>query len=532
MQYQIASYLQHGPKRCVIQAFRGCGKSYVSAGYVLWRLLLDPKLNFLVISASKSRSDDFSTFCLRLLNDMPLLEHLKPAENQRCSKVSFDVNGSPASQAPSVKSLGITGQITGSRADVIIADDVEVLNNSATEGMRQKLSETIKEFDSVVKPLDTSKIIYLGTPQSYNSIYRLLPERGFKTCIWPSRFPNERERQAYGDTFSPELANEISQNPTLVGQPTDPQRFSEADLLEREASYGRSGFALQFQLNTSLSDQNRYPLKLADLIVLNLNPDVAPQKAVWSSSPELCCNELPNVGLNGDRFYRPMSIVEPWVKYEGCVMAIDPSGKGRDETAYAVVKMLHGQLFLAESGGLTEGYTPKSLGILADVAKKHGVNHTIIEENFGGGMFTSLIKPVFAKVHPCQIEEVRHSKQKEARIIDVLEPVFSSHKFIVDSEVIRKDYQEADARGLDTHLKYSLFYQMSRITRDRGALSNDDRLDALAMAVQYWVEQMGRDIDLALSEQKDRLLDEELEKFKDSVFNRKPRGTSWFSFKK
>ena len=114
----------------------------------------------------------------------------------------------------------------------------------------------------------------------------------------------------------------------------------------------------------------------------------------------------------------------------------------------------------------------------------------------------------------------------------MLEPVFSSHKFIVDSEVIRKDYQEADARGLDTHLKYSLFYQMSRITRDRGALSNDDRLDALAMAVQYWVEQMGRDIDLALSEQKDRLLDDELEKFKDSVFGRKPRGTSWFSFKK
>jgi len=191
VQYQIAEYLQHGPKRCVIQAFRGCGKSYVSAGYVLWRLLLDPKLNFLVISASKSRSDDFSTFCLRLLSEMPLLEHLKPTEEQRCSKVAFDINGAPASQAPSVKSIGITGQITGSRADVIIADDVEVLNNSATEGMRHKLSETIKEFDAVIKPLETSKVIYLGTPQSYNSIYKMLPVRGFTTCVWPSRFPSE-----------------------------------------------------------------------------------------------------------------------------------------------------------------------------------------------------------------------------------------------------------------------------------------------------------------------------------------------------
>jgi hypothetical protein len=529
VQYQIAEYLQHGPKRCVIQAFRGCGKSYVSAGYVLWRLLLDPKLNFLVISASKSRSDDFSTFCLRLLSEMPLLEHLKPTEEQRCSKVAFDINGAPASQAPSVKSIGITGQITGSRADVIIADDVEVLNNSATEGMRHKLSETIKEFDAVIKPLETSKVIYLGTPQSYNSIYKMLPERGFKTCVWPSRFPTEKERIAYGDSFSTDLRDELHNDPTLLGKPTDPQRFSEADLMEREASYGRSGFALQFQLNTSLSDHNRYPLKLSDLIVMTLNPDMGPQKAVWASSPELTWHELPNVGLNGDRFYRPMSIVEPWVKYDGCCMSIDPSGKGRDETAYAVVKMLHGQLFLAEIGGLMEGYSPKSLEALAEVAKKHGVNAVIIEENFGGGMFTSLIKPVFARIHPCNIEEVRHSKQKEARIIDVLEPVMSSHKLIVDSDLVRKDYADCDVRGLDTALKYSLFYQMSRITRDRGALSNDDRLDALAMAVQYWVEQMGRDTDLALVEQKDRLLDDELAKFAEGVFGKKRKQQTWMS---
>lgn len=529
VQYQIAEYLQHGPKRCVIQAFRGCGKSYVSAGYVLWRLLLDPKLNFLVISASKSRSDDFSTFCLRLLSEMPLLEHLKPTEEQRCSKVAFDINGAPASQAPSVKSIGITGQITGSRADVIIADDVEVLNNSATEGMRHKLSETIKEFDAVIKPLETSKVIYLGTPQSYNSIYKMLPERGFKTCVWPSRFPTETERIAYGDSFSVDLRDELHNDPALLGKPTDPQRFSEADLMEREASYGRSGFALQFQLNTSLSDHNRYPLKLSDLIVMTLNPDMGPQKAVWASSPELAWNELPNVGLNGDKFYRPMSIVEPWVKYDGCCMSIDPSGKGRDETAYAVVKMLHGQLFLAEIGGLMEGYSPKSLETLAEVAKKHGVNAVIIEENFGGGMFTSLIKPVFARIHPCNIEEVRHSKQKEARIIDVLEPVMSSHKLIVDSGLVRKDYSDCDTRGLDTALKYSLFYQMSRITRDRGALSNDDRLDALAMAVQYWVEQMGRDTDLALVEQKDRLLDDELARFAESVFGKKRKQPTWIN---
>ena len=49
---------------------------------------------------------------------------------------------------------------------------------------------------------------------------------------------------------------------TLVGQPTDTLRFSDFDLLEREASYGGSGFALQFMLDTRLSDAQRYPLKV------------------------------------------------------------------------------------------------------------------------------------------------------------------------------------------------------------------------------------------------------------------------------
>ena len=56
---------------------------------------------------------------------MPLLKHLQPKDNQRQSKVSFDVAPALAIHAPSVKSMGITGQLTGSRADLIIADDVE-----------------------------------------------------------------------------------------------------------------------------------------------------------------------------------------------------------------------------------------------------------------------------------------------------------------------------------------------------------------------------------------------------------------------
>src|SRR5271166_6386538 len=136
VQYDIAHYLQHGPKRCIIEAFRGVGKSYVTSAFVVWLLLRDPQLNILVVSASKDRADQFSIFTKRLIAEMPMLAHLRPKDEQRNSMISFDVGPARNSHAPSVKSVGITGQITGSRADVIIADDVEVPNNSMTDMMR------------------------------------------------------------------------------------------------------------------------------------------------------------------------------------------------------------------------------------------------------------------------------------------------------------------------------------------------------------------------------------------------------------
>ena len=194
IQYDIAEFMQYGPKRAVIQGFRGVGKSWICSAFVTHQLLLDPTKNILVVSASKTRADDFSTFTLRLLHELELLLHLKPKADQRFSKVSFDVGLAPASHAPSVKSLGITSQLTGSRADIIIADDIEVPTNSATQAMRDKLSEQIKEFDAILKPNETSKILFLGTPQCEDSVYRKLLERGYTGRVWTAETRPSRPR--------------------------------------------------------------------------------------------------------------------------------------------------------------------------------------------------------------------------------------------------------------------------------------------------------------------------------------------------
>ncbi len=518
-QYDIAEYVDNGPRRCCIQAFRGVGKSWITSAYVCHQLLLNPALNILVVSASKTRSDDFSTFTLRLISEMPILKHLIPREDQRSSKIAFDVGPAPAAHAPSVKSVGITGQLTGSRADLIVADDVESLNNSLTQMMRDKIQETIKEFDAVLKP--DGRIVYLGTPQTEMSIYNVLPERGYEIRIWPARIPSDKMMQSYGHRIAP-YVKEMCER-LAVGDPVDEERFDDIDLKEREASYGKSGFALQYMLDTSLSDVGRYPLKLRDLIVHPLDTEVASPKLTWASSPELAWNDLEAVGLAGDRYYRPMEVAEGHAKYTGSVMSIDPAGMGKDETAYAVVKILNGQLFVTASGGFLGGYTTEILKKLARVARHNKVNYIVVESNFGDGMFSQLLKPVLAEDvgYPCTVEEIKHNIQKERRIIDTLEPLMNTHRLIVCKSVIEKDKEDevsSELLGMSASQRalYQLFYQMSRITFEKGSLRHDDRLDALAIACGYWVEHMQAHVDRSHAEYQDEQITKALESFSDS----------------
>ncbi len=329
--------------------------------------------------------------------------------------------------------------------------------------------------------------------------------------------------------MAPKILEKLEEDSELIGQPTDPKRFDAEDLMEREASYGRTGFALQFMLDPSLSDADRYPLKLSDLVVMSLNPREGPQKPVWAASAENMITDLPNVGMPGDRFYGPVTLGEgSWAPYTGSVLAIDPSGRGADETAYAVVKMLNGFLFVTDAGGLPGGYSEDTLKRLAMIAKEQEVNLIRIEANFGDGMFTQLLKPVLNNIYRCTCEEVKHSVQKERRICDTLEPVMNSHRLILDRKVVERDYDSTRHLPPEKALRYQLMYQMSRVTRQKGALAHDDRLDVLAMAVSYWTEQMAQDADKQIAARREEKLRQELERFMDHSVGRKPQPMKWF----
>ena len=513
-QYAIADYLQHGPKRLQIQAFRGVGKSWITGAFVLWTLFKDPEKKIMIISASKERADNMSIFLQKLIIETPWLSHLQPkSDDARWSRISFDVLCSPH-QAPSVKSVGITGQLTGSRADLMILDDVEVPGNSMTELMREKLIQLCTEAESILTPKDDSRIMYLGTPQTTFTIYRKLAERSYRPFIWPSRYP--RDITPYEGLIAPQLQEDID-NGAEPWETTDPDRFDNEDLLEREASMGRSNFMLQFMLDTSLSDAEKFPLKCADLVVTSVNATTAPDNVIWCSDRQNVIKDLPTVGLPGDYFYSPMQLQGEWTEYDETICSVDPSGRGTDETAAAYISQKNGFLYLHEMRAYRDGYSDNTLLDILRGCRKYGVSSLVIETNFGDGIVSELFKKHIQQTKQfIDIEEVRANVRKEDRIIDALEPILNQHRLIVDRGVIEWDSSSNKDCPSESRLLYMLFYQMSRMCRMKGAVKHDDRLDCLAQGVKYYIDAMGISAQEAINIRKQKEWEDILEDFLDS----------------
>jgi hypothetical protein len=524
VQYEIAHFLQTGPKRRMVLAFRGVAKTWLTGAYVLWRLYRNPLLQILVVSASAEHAKSVTAFILKCIIEVPWLRHLTPDEKKghRTSTVNFDVNGCKVSVQPSVRARGITGQLPGNRADIIVADDVEIPKNSDTVGKREALIKGAAEFSSILKP--DGEILWLGTYQSEESIYKDLPAKGYTLFVVPARYPDAEQRKIYGDTLADFVAEALDSGKARAGAPVEEVRFPEEELIAREMEIGRSNFALQFMLMPTLISELLYPLRLRDLIVLSLTPTHCPRTALWSGGVENTRADLPNVGFRSDSFKSPaMFTKDLWDEWDGKHMFVDPAGKGQDELAYSVTGKLGGKIGLLDTGGYLGGYSDENLERLAKKAGEYDVDVITVEDNFGGGMFTKLFKPFVDKHSRARIEEVHSVGQKEKRIIDVLEPLFNQHRMMVHDGVITKDYESVMDRSPDKQHLYRLFFQMTRLTKERGSLKHDDRIETLAGSADYWRERLSEDVDQAKA---DKEFEEALEKL-ESIGLDTPRATNW-----
>ena len=494
VQMQILDYLETGPKRRVICAFRGCGRSTLSAMYILWRLYNNPEEKVLIISASMSRSEAMSAWLLKTIGDVQWLRHMLPdSHDGRYSRIAFDVGTCKyIEQSPSVRAAGICGQITGSRASIILCDDGETVQTSLTQVQREKLRNSLNELEVILKPGEQSEIVYLGTPHSAtDSIYFALQrDLHYDMRMWPSRVPTDPT--PYKGCLAPLIEAQMGKRD---GRPTD-TRFSEDELIQRELSMSTMQNKLQMMLDATLSDLERYPLRCADVMVLTID-QYLPEILAYEKHRTYEITDLPCVGMAHDPvFYRPREISGTIAADEvPTVMALDPSGGGSDEFAWAVVKAWAGNYYLVDAGGRLGGVSDAFWTQIAQTAKKHRVNELVIETNFGGlEVYQQVLKPYLVKADAaCRIEPVRSNMQKELRIIDTMAPIMQTHRFAVDRRVIEADADLVKNAKDDKDVSYSLFYQLTRLTHDRGSLLHDDRLDAVAMAVQWLQEQAAQD---------------------------------------
>lgn len=512
IQLDIGDWIANGPKFRMAQAQRGQAKTTITAVYAVWKLIHNPSYRVLIVSAGEDMATEIANWIIQIFRGMPELECMLPdrSAGDRTSVTAYDIHYTlkGPEKSPSVACIGITSSMQGKRADLLIADDIESQKNSATPVQRDRIILLTRDFISICS---TGDIIWLGTPQSIDSLYNGLPGRGTAIRIWPGRYPTEAEETAYGPWLAPLLASRMQADPTLRtgggptgerGKPIDPVLLDEETLTRKEVDQGLAYFNLQHMLNTELSDQQRFPLKTTNLRFLSMDVEekVGPMTIAFLRSPEQVIT--PPIGYPiRDKMYR-VKTAENMGAIKGWHMYVDPSGGGKngDELAYAITGFLAGRVVLADVGGIPGGLGEDQITWLNAVAKKWKPFTVAVEKNYGNGALMSVWQPSLRKTLPTAgIEEVWESGQKELRIIDILEPIIGAGKMLVLEDLIAKDFEDIQKYPAETRTTFSLFWQLSRITRDRGALIHDDRLDAVASSCRYWVGALATDDEKAVA---------------------------------
>lgn len=513
VQADIAEFLQYGPSRLMIQAQRGEAKTTITALFAIWSLIHNPHYRVTIVSASGDIAKDIAYLIIKIIATMDVLECMRPdtGNGDRSSVEGFDIHYSlkGTDKSASIACVGVTGTMTSRRSDLLIADDIESSKNAETQVMRDKLLQATREFTSLCTD---GRIIYLGTPQSMDSVYNTLPQRGFTVRIWPGRYPTQEQLQNYGEFLAPSILSRLTKDPSLQtgggidgtqGQVTD-ARIGEDTHQEKELDQGTSYYQLQYMLNTSLSDKNRYPLKVQQIICM-MNPGKK-YPLVVSRDPR--STQHKNFTINSMNYQMASAVIGDEVKEPSqTILYLDPAGGGRnaDETAYCVASLLNGTIFVKEIGGVPGGYNEEVLQRLADLAKKHEVNSVIVEDNFGHGAFREIFTPILMKTHKCGIDGHRvGSKQKEVRIISTLEPIIGRGSLVLFDDCIEQDIVTTQRYPFQDKNSYSLFFQLSRITSERNCLAHDDRLDALAGACEFFKQYMTVDQEKEESKIKER----------------------------
>lgn len=515
MQEDIADFMQNGPRLRMVMAQRGEAKSTLAALYAVWSFMQKPTTRVLIVSGGEKQASEVATLVVRLIMRWEILEYMRPdraAGDKTSATDGFDIHYALRGlidKSPSVTCVGITAQLQGKRADLLIPDDIETTKNGLTMTQRAHLLVLSKEFSSICSD---GHILYLGTPQTKDSIYNTLPGRGFQVRIWPGRYPNAEECEKYGERLAPYIAAAVKADPSLQtgggidgkrGKPADPERYGESALVEKELDQGPEGFQLQYMLDTTLADAMRQQLKLSDLIVANFGWQNVPEVIAYRADPALLVPLPANFPVTQTRMYYAANAACAYRPLTDRMMYIDPAGGGADEMGVAISGALGPYIHLLRALGLRGGFTQYNIDRILTLIEEYELKLVQVETNMGHGLFELNLRGEFEKAiasgrtwfRDVVITSEYSTGQKEKRIIDSIVSSAQRHRIVVHQEVFEDDAKCGEAHAMDKRTMYSMFAQWANITTDRNSLAHDDRLEAAAGAIRWHKVRVAEDED-------------------------------------
>lgn len=207
----LATAWERGERELLLLAFRNSGKSTLVGLFCAWLLYRKPNLRILVLAGDFPLARKMVSNARRIVERHPLTQRLKPTHTEAWAADQFTVRREAELRDSSMLAKGITSNITGLRADVVICDDVEVPNTCDSPPKRSDLRTRLREIEYILVPEGMQ--LFVGTPHTYYSIYSqslssesedslpllsnfhrleipLLDQHGVSQ--WPERFPLDR----------------------------------------------------------------------------------------------------------------------------------------------------------------------------------------------------------------------------------------------------------------------------------------------------------------------------------------------------
>lgn len=544
IQYDMCDYLQmnvdsefspgRDGDRELLMGFRGVAKTHITTSFAIWRLRRERKHRVLVTSSTGRYANLIATFAFQMVNGFDWLAALKPGPAQRQSSIAFDVPGVKAQQHESFASVPITGQITGRRCSIGIADDLETPNTSDTEGARADLLKRASELVGAIV-IPGGDIYMLGTAQTEDTFYLKMEDRGFHIRIYPILYPHLPDPLAskedprvftsrYGSRLAPFIFNQLEANPALAGTSTNPERFDERDIAKRRRAWGNTEFERQFLMLLDAGKGRGNPLKLKDIPVMELRlpaigvPFKLPAEMDYMPLPAHKWDGIEVDAMTGDSNLYAPSRCDIFLEPEERVCYVDPSGEGKDETTWTIGAGLQGRVFGLFQGASTEGHTSSVMEQIAKDCKRWGVQVIEVESNFGQGMFGELLRPHCTAIgYQPDIVDIRQGKaQKEKRIVETLEPLLTAHRLILSAELLRNDFTvEYEHLEEEERRYHRLTYQLTRMTKNKGSVKHDDRVDGLAGLAHHFIGVLLREVAKKNEDARVKAIEAEVEKLID-----------------